>query len=90
MKVSPAKERLGATKANFHSHRFAQADVRPDVDNVAVLTDLLMPTLVKQVHSLLGGGFSYYMGKRTRPITSPLKQNVKCVFTPDVNAIVRG
>ena len=53
-----------------------------------------MPEDLKQLRSLLGG-LSYYgkfqrdMAKRIQPITSFLKQGVKFVFTPAMEAIVR-
>ena len=48
----------------------------------------------KQLRSLLSG-LSHYrkfledMAKRIRPITSLLKQGVKCVFTPAMEAVER-
>ena len=53
-----------------------------------------MPLDIKQLRSLLRGlpyyrKFLYDMAKRVRPITSLLKQGVKFVFTPGMEAIVR-
>ena len=94
LKLSPSKATIGATDANFLSHIISPAGVMPNAQKVEALTKMPMPKDMKQLRSLLGA-LSYYrkllhdMAKRIRPITSLLKQGVKFVITPEMEAIVR-
>ena len=55
LKLSPSKARLGATDANFLGHSISPAGLRPNAEKVSALTNMLMPTDVKQVRALMGG-----------------------------------
>ena len=94
LKLSPSKARLGATDADFVGNSISPDGVRPDADKISALTKMPMPRDLKQVSALLGG-VGYYrkflrdLSKRVRPITSPLRNGVKFVFTPAMEVIVR-
>jgi len=94
LKLSPSKATIGATNAKFLGHTISPAGIMPDAQKVEALTKMPMPKDLKQLRSLLGA-LSYYrkflcnMAKRVRPITSLLKQGVKFVFTPAMEAIAR-
>ena len=93
LKLSPSKATIGATDANFLGHTISPAGIMPNAQKVEALMKMLMPEYLKELRSLLGS-LSYYrkllrdMAKRVRPITSLLKQGVKFVFTPAMEAIV--
>ena len=94
LKLSPAKAKLGATNADFLGHAISSAGVSPYADTVAALTKIPMPTNVKQLRSLLGG-IGYYrkvianMFTLLRPVNALLKQGVKFIFTPAMEAIIQ-
>ena len=94
LKLSPSKATIGATDADFLGHTISPAGIMPNAQKVEALMKMPMPEDLKQLRSLLGG-LSYYgkfqrdMAKRIQPITSFLKQGVKFVFTPAMEAIVR-
>ena len=94
LKLSPSKARLGATDANFLGHSISPAGLRPNSEKVSALTNMPMPTDVKQVRALMGG-INYYrkflpdLSKRLRPINALLRKGVKFVFTPDMEKLVR-
>ena len=55
LKFPPSKARLGATDANFLGHSISPAGLRPNSEKVSALTNVPMPTDVKQVRALMGG-----------------------------------
>ena len=94
LKLSPSKARLGATDANFLGHSISPAGLRPSAENVSALTNMPMPTDVKQVRALMGG-INYYrkmlpdLSKRLRPINALLRKGVQFAFTPALETLVR-
>ena len=94
LKLSPSKVRLGATDANVLGHYIFPAGLRPNAEKVSALTDMPMPTDVKQVRALIGG-INYYrnflpdVSKRLRPINVLLRKGLKFVFTPAMENLVR-
>eukprot|EP00752_Nemacystus_decipiens_P016839 g15071.t1 len=94
LKLSPGKTGIGATEADFLGHTICPDGVRPMADKVVALTNMPMPTDIKQLRSLLGG-LSYYrkylpnMSKRIKPIQSLMKKNAKYIFTPEMEKLVR-
>ena len=93
LKLSPSKARLGATDANFLRHSISPVDLRPNAGKVSTLTNMPMPTDVKQVRALMGG-VNYYrnflpdLSKRLRPIYALLRKGVKFAFTPAMEKLV--
>ena len=55
IKLCPSKAPLDATDANVLDHSIAPAGLRPNVGKVSALTNMPMPTDVKQVRALMGG-----------------------------------
>ena len=94
LKLSPSKARLGATDANFLGHSISPAGLRPNAKKVSLLTNMPMPTDVKQVRALMGG-VNYYrkllpdLSKRLRPINALLRKGVKFAFTPAMEKLAR-
>ncbi len=94
LKLSPCKTRVGATQADFLGHTICPDGVKPRADKVVALTNMPMPKDFKQLRSLLGG-LSYYrkylpnLSKRIKPIQALMKKNVKYIFTPEMEKIVR-
>ena len=94
LKLSPSNARLGATDANFLGHSISSAGLRPNAEKVSALTNMPMPTDVKQVRALMGG-LNYYrnflpdLSKRLRPINALLRKGVKLAFTPAMEKLVR-
>ena len=94
LKLSPSKARLGATDANFLGHSISPAGLSPNSEKVPALTNMPMPTDVKQVRALMGG-INYYrkilpdLSKRLRPINALLRKGVKFAFTPAMEKLVR-
>ena len=75
LKLSPSKARLGATDANFLSHSFSPAGLRPKAQKVSALVKIPMPEGVKQIRALMGGincyrNFLPDLSKGLRPIDS--------------------
>ena len=54
LKIFPSKARLGATDANFLGHSLSPAGLRSNAEKVSALTNMPMPTDVKQVRALMG------------------------------------
>ena len=72
LKLSLSKTRLGATDATFLGHSVSPAGLRPNAEKVSALTNIPMPTDVKQVRALMGvvnyyGNFFPDSYKRRRP-----------------------
>ena len=59
LKLSPSKDRLGATGANLLGHFITPAGLRPNAEKMSALINMPMPTDVKQVRALMGG-INYY------------------------------
>ena len=86
LKPTPSKTRLGATNVNFLGHSASPAGLCPNAENVPALTNMLMPTAVKQARVLIGGVNSYRkclsdLSKRVRPINALLWKGVRFAFT---------
>ena len=95
IKLSPSKARLSATDANFLGHSISPAGPRPNAEKVSALTNMPMPTDVKQVRALMGGVNYYHnflpdLPKRLRPINALLRKGVKLAFTPAMEKLVRS
>ena len=94
IKLSPSKARLGATDANFLRHSISPAGLRPNAEKVPALTNIPMPTDVKQVRALMGG-INYYrnflpdLSRRLRPMNVLLRKGVKFAFTPAMEESAR-
>ena len=94
LKLSPAKAKLGATNADFLGHTISSTGVSPNAGKATALTKMPMPANVKQLRSLLDGigyfrKFIANMSIRLRPVNALLKQGVKFIFTPAMEAIIR-
>ena len=95
LKLSPSQTRLGATDANFLGHSISPAGLRQNAEKVSALTNMPMPTDVKQVRALVGG-VNYYrnflpdLSKRLRLINAPLRKRVKYAFTPAMDGVADG
>ena len=92
LNFSPSKARLGATDADFLGRSFSLAGVRPNADKISALIKMPMPRDRNQVRALLGGVWYYRkflraLSKRTRPITSFLRNGVKFEFTPAMEVV---
>ena len=55
LELFPSKARLGTTDVNFLGHSISPAGLRLNAENVSALTNMPMPTDVKQVGALMGG-----------------------------------
>ena len=55
VKLSSSKARLRATDANFLDHSICPAGLRPNAEKVLAMTNMPMPTDVKQVRALMDG-----------------------------------
>ena len=94
LKLSPSKARLSATDAKFLGHSISPAGLHPNVETVSALTNLSMPSDVKQVVALMGS-VNYYrkylpdLSKRLRPMNALLWNGVKFAFTPATEKLVR-
>ena len=55
VKLSPSKEKTGATDAGFLGHTISPAGVWPNTSKFTALTKMPMPSDLKQLRSLLGG-----------------------------------
>ena len=92
--LSLSKAKIGATKTDFLEHTIPPDGVSPNADKVAALTNMPMPSNVKQTRPLLGG-IGYYpkflpeLAKRLRPTSALLKQGINFTFTPAMEATVR-
>ena len=92
-KLSPSKATIGATSAGFLGHTISSDGIMPNAQKVEALTK--MPTSKDLKRYSPFWAYSYCrkflrdMAKRIRSITSLLKQGVKLVFAPAMEAIVR-
>ena len=94
LKLSRSKTRLGATDVNFLGNSSSPAGLRPNAENMSALTDMPMPTDVKQVRALMDG-VNYYrecsrgLSKRLRPINALLRNGVQFSLTRVIEKLVR-
>ena len=96
VKLSPSKEKTGATDAGFLGHTISPAGIRPNANKVADLMRMLMPldpqatTVPPRWFILLRETLGRYGHKEFGPSPlSCLTQGAKFVFTPAMEAIVR-
>ena len=59
LKLSPSKARLGGIDANVLGHSIYPAGLHPKAEIASALTNMPMPTDVKQVRALMGGAYYY-------------------------------
>ena len=85
LKLSSSKARLCPIDANFLGRSIIPGCLHPTAENVSALTNMTIPTDVKQVHALMAG-VNYYrsilpaLRNRLRPIKAYLRKGVKFAF----------
>ena len=94
LKLAPTKTNLGVKVVTFLGHQVTAEGIWPDPEKVKPMTQLPMPTNVKQLKSLLGH-LSYYrkflknMSAKLKPINAMLKKGATFCFTADHVRIVK-
>lgn len=95
LELSPSKATVGTLDADFLGHANSLAGVRPNAKKVEALTDMPMPTDVKQLRSLLGR-LSYYrkflpnLSKQLRSATALLKRRASFHLSRVMEDTFRG
>ena len=93
-KLSPSKARLGATDANVLGNSISLAGLRLKTENESALTNIPMPTDVKQVYALMSGVhyysiFSTDLSERLCLIDAILRKGLKIFFTCAIKKLVQ-
>ena len=93
LKLSLLKGRLGATDANVLVHSVSPAGVFQYAEKMSALTNMHMPTDVKQVPTLMSG-VNFHpiivldLSKRLRLINGLFRKGVTFAFTPAIEKLV--